>query len=221
MGTDIHGVFQRHNHDTNTWEDIPHQYEMDRHYQLFAVLAGVRNGIGFAGVPTGEVVKPISAPRGYPEDFQVDEENRHLLAQMDHMDPRRRDFYELYPTIAGENPLQLWMGDHSHSWLTADEMLDWYATAPAVIQVGIISRADYDTWNHKTAPEHGWRGGISGPGVVVVNDNDIERSAKPEWTHIRVEWERSLAEELDYFFAEVARLKAEHEQVRFVFGFDS
>lgn len=64
MGTDIHGVFQRRNPETKQWEDIPHKYEMNRHYQLFAMLAGVRNGTGFAGVKTGEPVKPISEPRG-------------------------------------------------------------------------------------------------------------------------------------------------------------
>ena len=69
MGTDIHGVFQRHDEATGQWHDIPSNYAQDRHYQLFAVLAGVRNGTGFAGVVTGEPVKPIAEPRGYPKDF--------------------------------------------------------------------------------------------------------------------------------------------------------
>lgn len=67
MGTDIHGVFQRHN--GAAWEDIASKYQQNRHYQLFAALAGVRNGVGFAGVPTGEAIKPIAEPRGLPADF--------------------------------------------------------------------------------------------------------------------------------------------------------
>lgn len=59
MGTDIHGVFQAF--DNGQWRDVESSYEQDRHYQLFAVLAGVRNGYGFAGVPTGEPVTPIAA----------------------------------------------------------------------------------------------------------------------------------------------------------------
>jgi len=42
MGTDIHGVFQAF--DNGQWRDVESSYEQDRHYQLFAVLAGVRNG---------------------------------------------------------------------------------------------------------------------------------------------------------------------------------
>lgn len=39
-----------------------------RNYNLFAMLADVRNGRGFAGIPTGEGFEPISEPRGIPED---------------------------------------------------------------------------------------------------------------------------------------------------------
>ena len=35
---------------------------------VFAALADVRNGYGFAGVPTHEAIKPISEARGLPED---------------------------------------------------------------------------------------------------------------------------------------------------------
>lgn len=45
-----------------------HPYE-DRNYMLFEVLAGVRNGYGFAGVPTHRPLTPISEPRGLPVDI--------------------------------------------------------------------------------------------------------------------------------------------------------
>ncbi|HET8668868.1 MAG TPA: hypothetical protein VFM10_12865 [Terriglobales bacterium] len=223
MGTDIHGVFQRHDQSTNKWVDIPHNYEMHRHYQLFAVLAGVRNGTGFAGVKTGEAVTPISEPRGYPDDFvseAMDDEGEqrddlHPIASLEAMDPRRRKWHE-----AGE-ALVIWMGDHSHSWLTADEMLAWYATAPVVLKTGIFDREDYERWDKKSPPDFGYCGGIGGPRVLLVNDNKVERDSTPGWTHIRCEWQEGLREELAYFFDEVARLKAEHGNVRFVFGFDS
>lgn len=186
MGTDIHGVFQRHNKETGAWEDIEHKYEMDRHYLLFAVLAGVRNGRCFAGVKTVEAVAPIAEPRGYPEGF----------------------------------PLAERLGDHSHSWLTGEEMLAWFASTPVVVQTGVLSRDEYERWDKKSAPDN-YCGDVSGRDVVVVSDTQIARALAPNWNYIRCEWDASLRDELTYFFDEVARLQAEHGQVRFVFGFDS
>ena len=43
-----------------------------RNYNLFAILADVRNGIGFAGIDTGEGFIPISAPKGLPDDVTAE-----------------------------------------------------------------------------------------------------------------------------------------------------
>lgn len=214
MGTDIHGVFQRHN--GSGWEDVPSNYRQERHCQLFAVLAGVRNGHGFAGVPTGEAVKPISAPRGLPSDFCTTGEyaDGHPISSLDHMDPRRRQWHE------PDEPMEVWMGDHSHSWLEGDEMLAWFSTAPEVVKVGILDRADYEAWDGKSPPAS-YCGGIGGPRIVVINDNAVEKEKTPHWTHIRCTWSIGLKDELSYFFDEVAKLASEHGRVRFVFGFDS
>ena len=40
-----------------------------RNYNLFAILAGVRNGEGFAGCRIGERFNPISELKGYPDDM--------------------------------------------------------------------------------------------------------------------------------------------------------
>lgn len=50
----------------------------DRAYDVFAVLADVRNGVGFAGCNTGDGFQPISEPRGLPED--MDEKSRKYLS---------------------------------------------------------------------------------------------------------------------------------------------
>ena len=144
MGTDIHGVFQRH--DAGKFVDVPSDYEFSRHYQLFAVLAGVRNGSGFAGIQTGEVVKPIAEPRGLPDDFETTDEDVHPLASIELMEPWHRRHHE-----EGE-PLEVWMGDHTHSWLTSDELLSWYENAPSVVQHGVISREEYDAWDKQSWP---------------------------------------------------------------------
>lgn len=136
MGTDIHGVFQRF--DGEHWVDIPSEYDQGRHYQLFAVLAGVRNGTGFAGIQTGEVVTPISEPRGLPDDFKVDGDI-HPIASLSVMTKWRQKYH------AADEPLEVWMGDHSHTWLTAAEMLEWYERAPSVVQISASSAAKNTT----------------------------------------------------------------------------
>ena len=214
MGTDIHGVFQRHDAATGKWVDITSKFEENRHYQLFAVLAGVRNGCGFAGIKTGEPVVPIAEPRGLPEDFEVVNGDSHPIASFDYLPAWRQEYR------TKDDELEVWMGDHSHSWLTADEMLAWFNNAPTVVQTGILGRAVYEKWDRGSRPVS-YCGGISGPGVVLINDNQPERDSTPNWTHIRCEWDAPLKQELAYFFDEVARLQAEHGQVRFVFGFDS
>lgn len=217
MGTDIHGIFQRH--DGSQWIDVPSTYDFGRHYQLFAVLADVRNGYGFAGVKTGEPVKPIAPRRGLPPDFEMDGDD-HPLASADLESPWRQKARLEHPDWYVDEKLAVWMGDHSHSWLTADEMLAWYAKAPRVIKTGILDRAIYDAWSGEGNPSE-WCGGIGGGGVVTINDNELEKREVPGWTHIRCEWESGLGQELAYFFDEVKRLADLHGRVRFVFGFDS
>jgi len=71
-----------------------------RNYDLFAILADVRNGRGFAGVPTGTGFVPIAAPRGLPNDV----------------------------TPGVEAQADSWGRDgHSHSWLLLSELqgYDW------------------------------------------------------------------------------------------------
>jgi hypothetical protein len=70
MGTDFHLKFQRKYNDK--WEKIEVPaclYPDERNYLLFAFLAGVRNGKGFAGVHIFDPIKPNFEGRGLPKDF--------------------------------------------------------------------------------------------------------------------------------------------------------
>ena len=213
MGTDIHGIFQRYDEPAKKWVDVPSLYEQDRHYQLFAVLAGVRNGYGFAGDKTGEPVVPISRPRGLPEDFEVDGDH-HPLASMEIIPPRMREWYE------NDSPLEFYTGDHSFSWLAGEEMLAWFNSKTSVKQTGILGREEYEKWDRKSKPTKSC-GGISGPNIVLIEDTEDDKDRFPNWTHIVCTWTRELNEELAYFFDEVERLVKEHGKIRFVFGFDN
>lgn len=200
MGCDIHGVFQKL--DGDKWVDVPTTYEFDRHYQLFAVLADVRNDNG---------VEPIAEPRGLPEDFVV-HGDRHPAGSLDILPKYHREHRK-----PGE-PMEVWMGQHSFSWLSAEEMLSWYGSRRSVEQSGVIDRHTRAAWDGKSRPKEYFQG-VCGQGVVVVDDEF--RTNIDNWTHVRVTWESNLQNELAYFFDEVKRLSDEHGQVRFVFGFDS
>jgi hypothetical protein len=190
MGTDIHGVFQAKI--DNKWETVETEFEFNRHYQLFAILADVRNGYGFAGIPTGDAVVPISEPKGLPKEKRI--------MEMEEM----CDF-----------------GDHSFSWLSDKEMLDWYNGPEITVgRCGIISRKAYIAWDGKTPPDD-YCYSRSGPGIRVINDSAVEKEMFPDYTDVHIEWVENLKEGVKYFFDEVKRLKETHGEIRFVFGFDS
>jgi hypothetical protein len=89
MGTDIHAVFEAKINDR--WQVIESEYEEDRDYVLFALLAGVRNYYS---------IEPIAANRGIPDDLS----------------------FALYDdSRTEEEDCELWLGDHSFSYITADE----------------------------------------------------------------------------------------------------
>lgn len=199
MGCDIHGVWQA-KHD-GKWRDVASTWGQNRHYLLFSWLADVRNGYG-----TYAPVTPIAAPRGLPSDFEMDGEQHPTTLEA--IDPCCRKWLE------DENKPATWMGDHSHSWLTADEILA--AQRPTTVhQTGIVDVEFARSWDGKTPPKS-WSGGISGGGVRVAEGR---AEIRPNTTHVRIEWWQP--DGLDYFVDEVKRLKAEHGDVRLVFGFDS
>jgi len=121
MGTDIHTIFQKKT--PEGWEDIDSDYEQKRHYYLFSWLADVRNGYGFAGVLTYDPVIPLSKPRGYPPDFQV-EDDYHKIARSSLRGSGESYWIEEDQDPKDPDHLNLWMGDHSHSWLSGQEILE-------------------------------------------------------------------------------------------------
>lgn len=197
MGTDIHGVLQsRYRSERTWWTDC--RIEDDRNYSLFAALADVRNGRGFAGVPIFVPITPISEPRGWPEDFDLKRASSLLFdGEDDH-----------------------WLGDHSFSWLSVSEVVNWDGWDQSLNECGYISREQYEKWDHVSPPSDGWCGDTSGRGVIKAEDGQ----PPPEgWTHIRVYWSRPLRDDCSTFLAwlEYARLKTAGMEARIVFGFDS
>lgn len=167
MGTDIHLYVERRVGDKwvscDKWEPDEYReeneperktvrfgnhYYSDRNYNLFGILADVRNGRGFAGVDMGDGFIPIAEPRGLPGD--------------------------LSPELAVEVKHHL---EHTPTWLLLSEIMayDWEQVSTCR---GIVSAHQYAKWSgwnrgRGEAPAE-YCGGISGPLIEVVPESELK-----------------------------------------------
>lgn len=214
MGTDIHGGFIKVVKDEKdnvvSKQPIKTNWNFDRNYTLFAILAGVRNGYGFAGCYRHEPLQPIAEGRGLPEFISVVEDCTDDL------------YNEWYGCWDDEEEFGCWLGDHSHTYMTVKEILEWKDWSNHLSQGGVVSVEHYeDTIDKGKEPEY-WSGGISGGEVVVVTENNYKCGAKA--THVQCFWqsEESLGQMYGWFLEEIERIKNEHgEDTYLVIGFDS
>src|SRR5271154_3790897 len=130
MGCDIHPYAEVRV--KGQWKRLRVHIPNNRNYYAFSVLAGVRNGFGFAGVVTGETVKPIAEPRGLPKD--------------------RATFKSQHGDDSYDDPEYVSFGDHSYSWVTLRELLDYDLERPITI-VGIITRQQKKDLDAGTNPD--------------------------------------------------------------------
>lgn len=208
MGTDIHTVVQVRKGDK--WVTVANEVAADRNYQLFAILADVRNGYGFAGCITGDVVKPIDEPRGLPNGFELDGSDEH----------------EGY-----------WMGEHSRSWFLLSELNEYAVenSEKTVSKTGFITFQHYLELRERGsgAQPNEWCGGISGVGINISQAKEaILNNTLPADLgrfYIRYDWIVSLVESsfLNEMIKEIEEAvgdvvgDVDPDNVRLVFGFDS
>ena len=197
--------------------DYKDSFYHDRNYNLFAILADVRNGSGFAGCDTGNGFVPICEPRGVPDDV-----SEQVASESDRMG----------------------VDGHSHSWLTVDELLayDWTQTSKLR---GFVNAAEYYEWNHWRRKEgegpESYRGDIFGGSVEKISEKELRRRIEEltdgDWSrqeekvkeglpsvYCQVEWEQPYYKVARKFLAEtMPRLwrLGKPEDVRIVFWFDN
>jgi hypothetical protein len=160
MGCDIHFFVEKREGErwisADTWYESEYRFShvnapfySGRNYYLFAILADVRNGFGFAGIKTGEGFNPISPPRGMPDDAcaEVQQEADAMGAD-----------------------------GHSHSWLTLRELLeyDWTQTTELC---GCINAPEYLEWSlwrrgQGLGPET-YSGDVFGEGISKITEHDM------------------------------------------------
>jgi hypothetical protein len=194
----------------NEWWDSNPDYMYDgRNYDLFAILADVRNGRGFAGCKTGDGFVPIDDPRGVPEDA-----SRAYLRQVENYG----------------------IDGHSHSWFTVQELLDYDWDQETKLS-GVVGPKGFVAWKENGQPES-WCGGVSGPNVKHVSSSEMESLIAEgkaqvdikdprEFTakyYTRVEWGIKYRDSVGYFLkTTVPALQklGDPNKVRIVFFFDN
>jgi hypothetical protein len=238
MGTDIHMVVERR--ENAAWHLLENNPTAltHRNYDMFAMLADVRNGSGFAGIETSSGFKVIAEPRDLPDDLSEGAQGAQKLKW--------------------DDDGHLYLGDHSFSWLTLREVLtfdyDQVTCHTGVLTPEAFMALEYKRGYYKPeyhdempAPES-WSGAVSGGGIITLKaDEARERlqhiglnsknhkdrdaaiahlSRKNEWgheqTYIRDYWETRYMHSAQHFLAGCVKyVKHGLDDVRLVFGFDS
>jgi hypothetical protein len=144
------------------------QIYRDRNYDVFGILADVRNGTGFAGIDTGDGFVPIAEPRGLPEDLSDEVSKRLRLIEED--DPDEEIYEQLEATQEG-----YWsLGDHSFSYVLLSEVLEDYDWSRTTRKRGWVDAWNFELWRRKGEPGY-WSGGISGQRIEHISNQQMAR----------------------------------------------
>ena len=238
MGTDIHVIVERRTSPEAPWQRVPHreQYyrqgrfgfhvrpravgEVDapaalrnRDYDVFALLADVRNGVGFAGIEMSKGWTPLAEPRGLPTDTTYS------------------DKYDDASLSDDERDALPWLGDHSFSHATLAELETFFAQPQSSLHYGVLSLEEYKAWKWRNDPiekrraPDGYCGGVSGLGLKTVQE--AQHVPGDGATHIRVSWQETIYDSAHAWIDSVLpwltalAIDCGPENVRLVFGFDS
>ena len=178
-----------------------------RDYDLFAMLADVRNGRGFAGCVTGDGFEPISKPKGLPEDIGIDLKK--------HSD--------------GDC-------GHSASYLTLKELLDYTELSKNMYtnKQGLVTVDEYILFKETGVPDS-WYRDVGGYRASIISNEEMENIELLDSDHsyyTRIEWKVNYYEWAWKKFEEqvINRWIKEYvnpynsfndDEIRIVFWFDS
>lgn len=226
MGCDIHISIQRQE-TFGAWHEVRWQQEpyaligqkavpdltiapecfRNRNYDLFAILANVRNGRGFAGIKTGDGWPSIAPDRGWPEWFNGDK-----------VSPN--------PHYPEEGPA--YMGDHSFTWVGLNELkaFPWDETVTKLY--GVVKAEVFEQLTATGDTPDSYSVDITGPGIVVYTPEDYlaakqagKLAKKP---YVRMSWdETARSATYDWPGKVIPWLDtlAEGKPLRLILGFDS
>lgn len=199
--------------DPNDWRSFGREVLCDRNYILFAILADVRNGYGFAGCDTHDSIRPL----------RTCEQSR--LPNDVLFSPRCQTKSPVSDDIVYDNR---WLGYHDQQVIAVEELLD-YDFQQRLVQYGVFEIEEfikfmsgdrhvdysYDTWGHNV---------VKHPRVDLTDGKAVVFNTKG-YTHIPAKWndDQPIAEYVKDFVADVRRVVADNPDydIRLVIGFDS
>ena len=213
MGTDIHIQIEIKREGKWEWvnKNLPdyinkHSYipiSRDRNYHLFAILANVRNGSGFAGCDTGDGFNFISEPKGLPLDMDAK-----LLIEQE------------------ENGI---LGDHSFSYVTLKELIDFDWKQTTKLR-GFVNKDEFIQWVIDKKEPSQYCGGTSGKCVTNKEMQKLIDLNKYNGEYTQVEWTQTYIDAVGFdtyweftslsHFIDYDKIVS-NEDIRIVFGFDS
>jgi len=183
------------------WERMMESpFGIDRNYDLFAILADVRNRRGFAGAPTGAGFKPIDEPRGLPDDIT--------------------------PEVASE--AEGWGVDgHSHSWLLLKEV-QGYDYEQTTVHYGLLGLGQYEKFK-KTGLPDSYCGDAWGQSIRKVTNEDADKLLSGEMAKedgieymTYVAWPETYRQCVgEHWFKFMDACQELGDEVRLVFWFDN
>mgnify|MGYP000857425432 FL=1 len=188
--------------DGYSWGDVftEHPYQQ-RNYNVFAMLADVRNERGFAGVDTGDGFVPIAMPRGFPPDLSK------------FMRKKSEDV------------------EHTPSWLSLDELesYDWNQVTKHRGWVNPKEFKEFQERGKPSSWCGGVSGGLVSHVSNERMEQIADAAFDPEnfYTYTQVEWESTYADSAGAFYTEtLPRLREIRNlpnvtDLRIVFWFDS
>jgi hypothetical protein len=157
-----------------------------RNYDLFAILANVRNGYGFAGVDTGSGFIPIAMPKGLPVDVSLE-----VKQCAEYWDADGQD-------------------GHSHSWHTLADLLayDWTQTSERRGVIDIVTFQKWESWGRGEGKDpDGWSGSVSGPDVQILSEEEArQRIEAVKTAHNASDWDVRdyLKQDMPYVYVKAA-----------------
>lgn len=216
-----------------------------RNYNLFGILANVRNGRGFAGIKTGDGFEPI-----LPEDA------KHPLSKPSTSGPFCRGVPKNASAGYKKSVRDYGEDGHSASWLTLTELETYAWKDKHSILYGVVGPSVYAAWKETGGEPVAYSGGVAGGGVIHVDNAEMDRliaegviKPKPipakddrralmnfgdhEGTnpsyYTQVSWKESYAEAAGNFVTStLPKLKAyatehgiDHDDIRICFFFDN
>ncbi|MHA1408871.1 MAG: hypothetical protein ACTSQY_00885 [Candidatus Odinarchaeia archaeon] len=181
-----------------------------RNYVLFAFLANVRNGKGFAGRDTGNIIVPISFPKGIPLNVSED-----IIQDIDSWG----------------------LNAHSISYLDLSELKKGCEDSKnmTLVKRGAVDIKGFKEFKRDGCPKEWWSD-IIGSKIVFISNNEMQKlidnpTLKKEnlYYFTRIEWRSCLYDSVNRFFEHVLpqleNLKHTNnltdKEIRIVFWFDN